>query len=110
MDELLITYLVRNMWYQYGCSREGLVPGAGPPKPCANLVLGGVGPCARGGGSDLVPGRGARPCAGHLCEDLVPGTFAVILIKLRHSATVCKSSAEMKILRHVPEARYYQVL
>ena len=47
---------------------------------------------------------------GTLCEDLVPGTFAVILIKLHHSATVCKKSAEIEILRHVFEARYYQVL
>ena len=57
-----------------------------------------------------MPRRGGRPCAGYLCEDLVPGTFAMILIKLHHSATVCKSSTEMEILRHVFEARYYQVL
>ena len=47
-----------------------------------------------GGGPDLVPERGARPCAGYLCEDLVPGTCAGILIRLHHSATVRKSSTE----------------
>ena len=71
-----------------------------------------------GGGSDLVPGvgvrpcarGGAKPCAQYLCEYLVPGTFAVTLMKLHHSATVCKSSAEIRIVRHVFEARYYQIL
>ena len=73
----------------------------------------------QGGGSDLVLGHGgltlcqgggAKPCARYLCEELAPGTFAGILIKLHHSATVCKSSTRMEILRHVFEARYYQVL
>ena len=77
------------------------------PDPAAqNLVP----TLCRGGRSDLVPGGGAKPCAQYLCEHLVPGTFAVILIKLHHSATACKKSAEIQILRHVFEARYYQVM
>ena len=95
------------MWLLAGrlCSRTQ------PPKtlcqPCAG---GGALTLCRGWRSDLVPGGGAKPCAQYLCEHLVPGTFAVILIKLHHSATACKNSAEIQILRHVFEARYYQVL
>ena len=53
------------------------------PDPAAqNLVP----TLCRGGRWDLVPGEapgpcaggGAKPCARYLCEDLVPGTFAVI--------------------------------
>ena len=88
--------------------------GALSPNPAAqNLVptlcRGGSPTLCQRGSPTLCRG-GAKPCARYLCEDLVPGTFAGILIKLHHSATVCKSSTEMEILRNVFEARYYQVL
>ena len=57
----------------------GLCSRTRPPKtlcqPCAG---GGVGTLCRARRRHLVPGGGAKPCARYLCEDLVPGTFAVI--------------------------------